>query len=190
MNLAVEHLAEQERQNLLRGAIALHPPAWVSALDRSGHCCLAPFAFVTAVSLDPMTLLFCVSNAEEQVDRGIIDKESVDQETVDQEKRGNLVLQAIVGSGEFVVNLLTAEMIAAVNLPTLSSLPGAAAVDWGALTVPSQTIRPPRVAGASTAFECRLHQVMKVGYGAGGSSVIFGDVKSVYMHEQPKAVAP
>jgi len=164
MNLAVENLADDERQKLLRSAIGLRPPAWVGAVDRGGQFYLAPFAFITAVCMDPMSVLFCVNNGTDPA--------------------ANQLLRALVTTGEFVINFPTAATIAMLNVHLAAAERDQAAVDWSNLTTPCQMICPPRLDAVSLAFECRLHQVMKMGYGPGGTSVVFGDVQQIYMDDQ------
>lgn len=173
MIVAVETLAGQERENLLSNAIGLHPPAWVSALDRTGQFYLAPFPFITAVCIDPMTILFSVNNREE----------TNTEETNTEDMFEQHILRAIATTGEFVINFPTAETLAALNLPAHRAQFGQDAVAWAEYTTPSQSIRTPLLAAAQLAFECRLHQVMKMGNGPGGTSVIFGDVKVIYQQE-------
>ncbi|MCB0187822.1 MAG: flavin reductase [Caldilineaceae bacterium] len=163
MIYAVDSLAEQDRKNLLSDAIGLRPPAWVSVLDRSSQFYLASFPFVTAVCIDPMTILFPVNNAEDTAE--------------------TLVLRAIAATGEFVINFPTQAAIAALNFPAMAVPIDQGNADWAAFTTRSQSIRPPRLTDVALAFECRLHQVMKMGLGPGGTSVIFGDVKSIYQQE-------
>lgn len=160
MNLAVEKLAEAERLTLLNGAVGLRPPALVGAVDRAGQLHFAPFSFITVACVDPLTILFCVNNAGDPA--------------------GNRVLQAIATTGEFVINFVTEEAMATLPDLTLSAQNEAPDFDWSMVTMSSETLRVPRLIDVEIVFECRLHQIMKMGIGPGGTSVIYGDVKHIY----------
>ena len=42
--------------------------------------------------------------------------------------------------------------------------------------MPSVKVRPPRVAAAPVAFECRLERIVELGNGPQGSNVVFGTI--------------
>jgi flavin reductase (DIM6/NTAB) family NADH-FMN oxidoreductase RutF len=164
MQLDLKLLTEDDRTNLLNGAVVPRPIAWVSTLDRDGNLMLASFSYFTAVCSDPMTLLFCVSNRDQPA--------------------GKVTVRNITALGEFVINFPNNATAAALNLTTAAPPTDQSSFEWaGVNATPSQTIRVPRVSEAPIAFECRLQQIMQIGYGPSGTAVIFAEVKSIYVRD-------
>ena len=112
--------------------------AWVSSLSRDGVPNLAPFSQFTNVSYDPPHILFC-PRADTDTARNIGE------------------------TGEFVVNMATYDMLAAVNA-TSAVLPRE--VDEAALAglemTPSRFVKPRRVAASPAQLECKLYSIMQV----------------------------
>ena len=160
-----QELAFNDRYKLLIGAIVPRPIAWVSSMDSAGNLNLAPFSYFTAVSSDPMTLLFCPgwSNA-----------------------RGRMkdTLHNIRDVPEFVVNITNEATKEAMNLTATEFEAGVDEFAWAGVTpAPSQTIRVPRVAEAPIAFECKLQQIVVIKEGPGGGAAVFGEVQAVYVRD-------
>ncbi|HWG84880.1 MAG TPA: flavin reductase family protein, partial [Deinococcales bacterium] len=65
---------------------------------------------------------------------------------------------------ELVVNLVTEEMLDAVNLCSADFPAGESEVEAAGLELlPSHAVRPPRVAASPAQLECRLHTLLLVG---------------------------
>ncbi len=162
MEINPADISQKSMYKLLSGSILPRPIAWVSTVDQAGEHNLAPFSFFNAVSSNPPYVLFCPNV------RG----------TDGRQKDTYYNIQA---TGEFVVNIVTESTAAAMNL-TAQELP--ADVDEfklaGVTPVPSQAIQPPRVRESPINFECVLNQIVELGDGPGGGSVIIGRV--VHLH--------
>jgi flavin reductase (DIM6/NTAB) family NADH-FMN oxidoreductase RutF len=52
---------------------------------------------------------------------------------------------------------------------------------FGIAPAPSDQVRPPRVAAAPVAFECRLHQIVNIGEGPLAAHVIFGRILAAHV---------
>lgn len=164
MNLDLHAIPERDRYKLLIGAVVPRPIAWVSTMDPEGNLNVAPFSFFNAVCSDPLTLMFSVSNTDNPA--------------------GKDTVRNIMAVGEFVINFTNEATAEAMNLTATPLPPGESEFEWAGLTAtPSKTIRVPRVTEAPIAFECRLQQLLKIGNGPGGASVIFAEVKGVYVRD-------
>jgi flavin reductase (DIM6/NTAB) family NADH-FMN oxidoreductase RutF len=159
------NLINRDRYKLLISAVLPRPIAWVSSIDRDGTLNLAPFSYFTAVCNDPMTMLFCPS---------IPTATGVKKDT----------LRNIEEVPEFVINLTNQETAKAMNL-TATLLPrGQSEFEWANVTpVPSETIRPPRVAEAPVAFECTLQRIVTVSERPGGGAAVFGEVQRIHLRD-------
>ncbi|WP_129116783.1 flavin reductase family protein [Halegenticoccus tardaugens] len=141
---------------LLAGAVVPRPIAWVSSRSAAGVDNLAPYSFFNVVAVDPPVLMFApVGTGGDLKDtpRNVLD------------------------TGEFVVNVVTADLAERMN-ETSASLPsGESEFDRADLAkAEAEWVNAARVADAKISFECRLYDSIEVG----GSTMILGEV--VYAH--------
>lgn len=150
---------------LLTGAIVPRPIGWISSVDANGAPNLAPFSFFNAVCANPPTVLFCPM---------VRSSTSSTKDT----------LNNVRATGEFVVNIVTEALAQAMNATAVEAAPG---VDEFALagleSVPSVTVRPPRVAASPIHFECTLNQIVEISSQPGGGAVVIGTVQHIHVDE-------
>lgn len=140
---------------LLTQLVVPRPIAWVSTLARDGTRNLAPHSYHNLVSSDPPVLHFTSSGEKD-------------------------TLRNVRASGEFVLNVVSAELVEAMNLTAADFPPGEDEFRWAGLeAAPSVVVAPPRVAAARAALECRLHSELTIGNG----TMVFGDVVHVAVDE-------
>lgn len=142
-------------------SILPRPIAWVSTLSSSGVANLAPFSFFQGVCARPPTLMFCPVNHRDGSPKD--------------------TLRNLEATGEFVVGTVSAVDAEAMN--ATSALLGSEESEFERFrvaTAPSVKVRPPRVASASVAFECRLDRVIRVSEGPAGGNLVLGRI--VWMH--------
>ena len=133
-----------ENYKLLTNLVVPRPIAWVSTLSPSGVVNLAPFSFFNAIGSEPPYLMVSV---------GLNDK----GEAKDTAKN-------IVSSGEFVVNMVTEDLFAAMNISAADFPPDQSESEAAQLqTATSVHIRTPRVALSSVSFECKLVSAQPLG---------------------------
>lgn len=153
------HNSNQDNYKLLIGSVLPRPIAFVSSQSPEGALNLAPFSFFTAVCSDPPTILFC------PMVRGS-----------DGGKKDTL--RNIEATGEFVVNVVSEEIVTAMNA-TAGEFPYGVSefAEAGLTPVPSVVVKPPRVLESPLSLECRLQQLIPVGPGGVGSgTVVLGTV--------------
>jgi len=142
-------------------SILPRPIAWVSTVSGSGVTNLAPFSFFQGVCARPPTLMFCPVNHRDGSPKD--------------------TLRNIEATDEFVVNTVSAADAEAMN--ATSAMVGFEESEFdrfGILPAPSMKVRPPRVASASVAFECRLDRVIRISEGPAGGNLVLGRI--VWMH--------
>lgn len=144
---------------LLIGSVVPRPIAWVSTADRAGQPNLAPFSFFTIASVDPPQLLFCPLHGPGG-------------------KKDTLL--NIQATGEFVLHIVSEELVAAMN-QTAAPYPAGTSefAAAGIAATPSVRVGPPRVSAALVAFECRAVTVVPLA----GSEVVIGQVVLAHVHE-------
>ena len=166
--IAAESLNADDMYLLLRDAVMPRPIAWVSTIDERGLTNLAPYSFFTVVSPNPPVLGFSVGPRSGR--RGSGDTELKD------------TLINIRANDEFVVNIVPERFIEQM-VRSSDPLPhGESEFAHAALVEqPSTLVKPPRVAGATVAFECTTYDIVYVGK----SAWVMGLVKMI--HVEPRA---
>ncbi|MDQ5980374.1 MAG: hypothetical protein QG602_3351, partial [Verrucomicrobiota bacterium] len=144
--------------------ITPRPIAWVSTVSAAGQTNLAPFSYFQAVCSKPATLMFS----------GAVNRHGISKDTV-------------LNVGQvpaFVVNLVSFALAEPMNL-TATPLPhGESEFEkFGIASAPSTKVRPPRVAAAPVAFECKLDRILTFGEGPGSSNVVFGTIVCAHISD-------
>ncbi len=164
MHLDFTALSPRDAYQWMTLTILPRPIAWVSTISAEGRTNLAPFSFFQGVCANPPTLMFVPVN----------NRQGVKKDTV-----RNLEVVP-----EFVVNLVSRELAEQMNA-TAALLPyGESEFEtFGIATTPSTQVRPPRVAAAPVAFECRLDRFVHIGEGPLAANVVFGRILTAHVHD-------
>ena len=145
----------------MTAAIAPRPIAWVSTIAPDGTPNIAPFSFFQMVTPAPPTLL-------------IVPQHHPDNSLKDTARN-------IGRTGEFVVNLVSFDMVQQMNATSFRFPEQVSEFDaCGLAPVPSQVVAPPRVAGAPMSFECTVVSIMPYPPAAPTCAVIMGSVVAAH----------
>lgn len=148
---------------LLVGLVAPRPIALITSLDEHGHLNAAPFSAYNYLCTDPPIVGVGVTNRPNEA--------YVPKDTARNIRR----------TGEFVVNVVTEDIAPQMNICATDFPAEISEVEMaGFTTVPSQAVKPPRLAQAHAALECREYTTMEIGR----SRIILGRVVSVYVEDQ------
>jgi flavin reductase (DIM6/NTAB) family NADH-FMN oxidoreductase RutF len=148
----------------MTSAIQPRPIAWVSTISASGRTNLAPFSFFQGVTANPPTLLFVPVN----------DRHGQKKDTV----------RNLDEVPEFVVNVVSFELAEKMNACAATLPYGESEFEkFGIDPERSSQVRPPRVAATPVAFECAVHQVVKVGEGPLAANIVIGRILAVQVRE-------
>ena len=159
-----QELPPRECYKLLVSTVTPRPIAWVVSLDASGNLNAAPFSFFNAFSGDPPVVGIGVGSHRPPEPK---------------DTRAN-----IRETGEFVVNLVSEETAAAMNITAIEFNRGINELGKTKLTtIPSSRVKPPRIAESPVALECKLMQIVELGPNNG---LVLGRV--VAMHVRDDAV--
>ena len=164
MRLDFTALSPRTAYQWMASTIVPRPIAWVSTISADGRPNLAPFSFFQGVCAHPPTLLFVPVN----------NRQGGKKDTV----------RNIEAVPEFVVNLVSHALAEQMNA-TAAQLPhGDSEFErFGVAAAASEQVRPPRVAAAPVAFECRLHQIVNIGEGPLAAHVIFGRILAAHVRD-------
>jgi len=151
---------------LMVGAIVPRPIAFVSSLGADGVPNLAPFSFFTAISANPPVICFS------PMVRGSDGKRKD-------------TLNNIAATREFVVNVVSEEFVERMNLCSPEYPPEIDEFSVSGLTpVPSDLVKPARVAESRIHMECRLLQIVDVSALPLGGSLVIGEVLRFHIDDE------
>lgn len=149
--------------NLLIGLVAPRPIALVTSRDEDGRLNAAPFSSYNYLCTDPPILGLGVTN---RTPGGPIPKDTA---------------WNIRRTGEFVVNVVTEDMMPKMNICATDFPADVNEVEMaGFTTTPSEVVKVPRIAEAHAALECREFTTMEIGR----SRIILGRVVSVFVEDR------
>jgi len=154
-------LQPSQRYKLLCGLVVPRPIALVTSISREGVVNAAPFSFFNVFSENPALLVLGLQH-------------NADGSPKDTTRNIHL-------SGEFVVNLVDEGIAEAMNLTATDFPPGEGEpTALGMATLASTLIKPPRLAQAPAAFECRR----SVGLAFGPQrELLIGEVLAAHVRE-------
>ncbi|SSW66466.1 flavin reductase family protein [Achromobacter agilis] len=142
MFIDLNDLEGPARYKLLTATIVPRPIAWIVSRDAHGATNVAPFSFFNVMSGDPP--LICVGigvrgNAPKDTARNIAER------------------------GEFTVSLVSAPLAARMNVTAVDFPAGVdESLEAGLVLSPSRSISVPWVAQSPVAFECRVHELIRI----------------------------
>ena len=146
---------------VLTGVVVPRPIAFVSTRSTDGVDNLAPYSFFNAVAYNPPTVVFSSSRT--------VERKSKD------------TLRNIEETGEFVVNVVVDDIADAMNKTAAEFPEDVDEFEIAGLTsIPSEIVKPPRVAESPVNMECRLEQVVNIGDPRHGHGLVIGTI--VLMH--------
>lgn len=162
MNFDLEQ-APGPAYKLLVGLVAPRPIALITSMNESGHLNAAPFSAYNYLCTDPPIIGVGATNRPDQ--------KFVPKDTARNIRR----------TGEFVVNVVTEDIAQQMNICATDFPPEMSEVEMaGFTTVPSQKVRPPRLAQAHAALECREYTTMEIGR----SRIILGRVVAIFVEDR------
>src|SRR5580704_4219068 len=146
-----------------KAIVAPRPIGWITSMSRKGEINLAPYSYFNGVSTRPPIVCFSSEGRKDS-------------------------LAFVEETGEFVCNLATYELRFAMND---TSAPYPRGIDEmraaGLAPAPSRLVKPPRVAAAPCAMECKLLQIVTLNDLAGRTldrHVAFGQVIGVHIDDR------
>lgn len=143
-----------------KAIVAPRPIGWVSTVDLQGRPNLAPYSFFNAIASFPPMVFFTSEGRKDS-------------------------LNNVEATGEFVCSLVSAPLAQAMNATAAPVAPGVDEMRLAGLAAaPSTMVKPPRVADALAALECKLLQVVQLS-GLDGVKmdtwVVMGEVVGVHI---------
>ena len=146
-------------------AVVPRPIAFASTVDADGRVNLSPYSFFNAVSSNPPVLIFSPVNRT---------RDNTSKHTLD-----NVQAQA-----EVVINIVNYAVAEQMSLTSTEYDRGVDEfVKAGLTPLPSERVRPPRVAECPVAFECRVQQVIPLGTEGGAGHLVVCEILLAHVSE-------
>jgi flavin reductase (DIM6/NTAB) family NADH-FMN oxidoreductase RutF len=149
----------------LLGAVAPRPICFASTIDAEGLPNLSPFSFFNAFGSKPPILIFSPARRV---------RDNTTKHT----------LQNVQATGEVVINVVSYDMV---QQASLASCEYPADVDEfvkaGFTPLPSEKVKPFRVAESPAQLECRVLQVIETGQEGGAANLIICELVCMHVSE-------
>ena len=135
----------KENYKLMIGSILPRPIAFISTISKNGIHNLAAYSFFNGITGNPPSICFAPT-----------------RKSSDGSKKDTLI--NIEETGEFVVNVVTEEIVQQMNATAPDFPPEISEFEEVGLTpIDSQIVKAPRVKESPINLECKLMQVVEVG---------------------------
>jgi flavin reductase (DIM6/NTAB) family NADH-FMN oxidoreductase RutF len=158
-------LSAAQLQAYLQGAVAPRPIAFVSTIDQDGQVNLSPFSFFNLFSTKPPMLIFSPARrVRDNTTKHTLDNALAVPEVVINVVNYAIVEQASLASTEYDKNVN--EFVKA-----------------GLTPIPSEIVKPPRVAESPVSFECKVQEVIPMGTEGGAGNLILCEVLLMHINE-------
>lgn len=149
----------------LQSAVAPRPIAFASTLSTSGKPNLSPFSFFNVFSANPPILVFSPARRV---------RDNTTKHT----------LENVKATKEVVINVVNYDIV---QQASLSSTEYAEGVDEflksGLGKLPSELVKPYRVAESPVQFECKVNEIIALGENGGAGNLVICEVVKVHISE-------
>ncbi len=150
--------------HLIVGLVVPRPIAWVTSIDADGRVNLAPFSFFNAFGANPPVVVFSPTRRRDGSRKD--------------------TLNNVEATGEFVINVATERHAEPMNRSSAELPPDESEVDLTGLALADSTlVRPPRLAEAPAALECRVIHLLPIGDGPIAATLVVGQVVAIHVDE-------
>jgi flavin reductase (DIM6/NTAB) family NADH-FMN oxidoreductase RutF len=166
LTLNTSELSPAQLQNYMQYAIAPRPICFASTIDAAGNINLSPFSFFNMFSTNPP---LCIFSPARRV------RDNTTKHT----------LENVLEVKECVINIVNYAMVQQTSLASTEYAKGTNEFEKAGFTMlPSQLVRPPRVAEAPVQMECIVKEIIHLGDNPGAGNLILAEVKLIHIREE------
>jgi len=160
-----KQLSPVQLQSYLQSAIGPRPIAFASTIDKNGKPNLSPFSFFNIFSSNPPILIFSPARRV----RNNTTKHTLDNcEDVKQ----------------VVINVVNFDIVQQMSLSSTEYPDGINEFIKSGLTpIPSEVVKPYRVAESPVQFECKVNQIISLGSEGGAGNLVICEVLKMHINE-------
>lgn len=150
----------------LQSAVAPRPIAFASTVDKNGKPNLSPFSFFNVFSANPPILIFSPARRV----------------------RDNTVKHTLVNARDtkqVVINVVNYEIVQQASLASTEYAEGVNEFLKSGLTMlPSDLVKPYRVAESPVQFECKVNEIIELGQDGGAGNLVICEVLKIHIDEK------
>jgi len=166
LTFETDKLNAQEIQKYLQYAIAPRPICFASTIDLEGNVNLSPFSFFNLFSMNPPICIFSPSRRV---------RDNTTKHT----------LENIKQVPECVINIVNYDMVQQTSLASCDYPKGTNEfIKAGFTPLPSELVKPPRVAESPIQLECLVQEVISLGENAGAGNLVLALIKKIHISEK------
>ena len=156
----------KEIYNYLTQAIGPRPIALASTVDLKGNPNVSPYSFFNIFSINPPILVFSASRKV---------RDNTTKHT----------LQNVLETNEVVINVVNYAMVQQVSLSSAEYPKGINEFKKAGFTMlPSEEVKPYRVAESPVQLECKVNRVIELGKEGGSGSLIVCEVIKIHINNE------
>jgi flavin reductase (DIM6/NTAB) family NADH-FMN oxidoreductase RutF len=165
ISIEPKDLSMSKLQGYLQGAVAPRPIAFASTLSKSGKPNLSPFSFFNLFSFNPPILVFS------PVRKG-------------SDNTAKHTLVNCEATREVVINVVNFDIVQQMSLSSADYPKDINEFLKSGLTpIPSDIVKPYRVAESPVQFECKVNEIIPLGKGGGAGNLIICEVVKIHINE-------
>ncbi len=166
LSLSTKELSTQAIQQYLQYAIAPRPICFASTIDLEGNVNLSPFSFFNIFSMNPPVCIFSPSRRV---------RDNTTKHTLENLKE----------VPECVINIVNYEMVQQMSLSSCEYAKGTNEfIKAGFTPIPSDLVKPPRVAESPIQLECIVQEIISLGEHAGAGNLVLAFIKKIHINEK------
>ena len=158
-------LSPVQLQGYLQSAVAPRPIAFASTVDKNGKPNLSPFSFFNVFSSNPPILVFSPARRV----------------------RDNTIKHTLINceaTREVVINIVNYDIVQQMSLSSTEYQDGVNEFLKSGLTMlPSEIVKPFRVAESPVQFECKVNDIISLGTEGGAGNLIICEVVQMHISE-------
>jgi len=165
LSIKVSELTPLQIHNYLNYSVAPRPICLASTVDKDGNMNLSPFSYFNVFSVNPPV---CVFSPSRRV------RDNTTKHT----------LENLREVPECVINIVNYDIVQQVSLSSVEYGKGINEFTKSGLTaIPSQTVKPPRVAESFVQFECIVKDIISLGDTPGAGNLVLAEIKIIHINE-------
>lgn len=165
LSILPQDISTAQLQGYLQGAVSPRPIAFASTMDKNGNANLSPFSFFNVFSANPPILIFSPA-------RRIRDNTT------------KHTLENAQETKEVVINVVNYDIVQQMSLSSTEYLKGINEFTKSGLTpIPSDIVKPFRVAESPVQFECKVNEIIALGEEGGAGNLIICEVVKIHINE-------
>lgn len=165
LSISPKDISIAQLQGYLQGAVSPRPIAFASTMDKNGKPNLSPFSFFNVFSANPPILIFSPARRV----RGNTTKHT---------------LQNAQETKQVVINVVNYDIVQQMSLSSTEYAQGVNEFLKSGLTpIPSELVKPYRVAESPVQFECKVNEIIELGQEGGAGNLIICEVLKIHINE-------